>query len=343
MPPKKKKENEKNNSDKLFDETIKELHSEFGKDSIKMMKDDYEVTCIPTGSITLDRALGIGGLPRGKVIEVYGPEASGKTSLCLHFIAEVQKAGGRACFIDAESGMNKVYAKRVGCNIDTLLHAKPDTGEDALNMIRKLVENNVVDIVVVDSVAALVPIAAYDGEIGDSHYALHARLLSDGLRILATPLGKTRTTLVFINQLRMNIGQKFGNPEVTPGGRALKFYSTVRLDIRKKEFVKFGEVVVGNDALIRVVKNKVAPPHREALVRIIYGKGLNKEFELASLASEFNIIESSGAGWFKMNGETICQGSANLMKKFSEEDDFRKEIEKKIQEEIKEERRTMYE
>ena len=287
------------------------------------------VEAIPTGALSLDVALGIGGIPRGRIIEVFGPESSGKTTLTLHMIAEAQKLGGEAAFIDAEHALDPVYAKHLGVDIDNLIVSQPDTGEQALEIAEALVRSGALDIIVVDSVAALVPKAEIDGDMGDSHIGLQARLMSQALRKLAGAINKTKTVIVFINQLREKVGIMFGNPETTPGGRALKFYSSVRLDIRKIENLKQDGEVVGNRARVKVVKNKVAPPFREAEFDIMYGKGISKEGNIVDLAVNLDIIEKSGS-WFSYNDARIGQGRENVKKFLIENPDIMKEVEDKI-------------
>ena len=287
------------------------------------------VEAIPTGALSLDVALGIGGIPRGRIIEVYGPESSGKTTLTLHMIAEAQKLGGEAAFIDAEHALDPVYAKHLGVDIDNLIVSQPDTGEQALEIAEALVRSGALDIIVVDSVAALVPKAEIDGDMGDSHIGLQARLMSQALRKLAGAINKTKTVIVFINQLREKVGIMFGNPETTPGGRALKFYASVRMDIRKIENLKQDGEVVGNRARVKVVKNKVAPPFREAEFDIMYGKGISKEGNLVDLAVNLDIIEKSGS-WFSYNDARIGQGRENVKKFLIENPEIMAEVEQKI-------------
>ena len=291
------------------------------------------VEAIPTGALSLDVALGIGGIPRGRIIEVFGPESSGKTTLTLHMIAEAQKMGGEAAFIDAEHALDPVYAKHLGVDIDNLIVSQPDTGEQALEIADALVRSGALDIIVVDSVAALVPKAEIDGDMGDSHIGLQARLMSQALRKLAGAINKSKCVIVFINQLREKVGVMFGNPETTPGGRALKFYSSVRLDIRKIENLKQDGEVIGNRARVKIVKNKVAPPFREAEFDIIYGKGISKEGNIVDLAVNLDIIEKSGS-WFSYNGNKIGQGRENVKKFLIENPEIMAEVEKKIRENV---------
>lgn len=290
-----------------------------------------EIDVISTGSLSLDIALGVGGYPKGRIVEIYGPESSGKTTFALHAIAEVQKKGGRAAFIDAEHALDPVYAKNLGVNIDNLLLSQPDTGEQALEICEALVRSQAISIVVIDSVAALVPQAEIEGEMGDSHVGLQARLMSQALRKLSGTINKTNTIVIFINQLREKVGVMFGNPETTPGGRALKFYSSVRLEVRRAEQIKQGDSVVGNKTVIKVVKNKVAPPFKTANVDIMYGEGVSKEGELVDLATEAAIIEKSGA-WYSYNGEKIGQGKENVKALFKQNIVLRDEIETKVRE-----------
>ena len=288
-----------------------------------------EIEAIPTGALGLDIALGIGGVPRGRIIEVYGPESSGKTTLALHIVAEAQKTGGEAAFIDAEHALDPVYAKKIGVNIDELLVSQPDTGEQALEITEALVRSGALDVIVVDSVAALVPKAEIDGDMGDSHMGLQARLMSQALRKLAGAVNKTKTVIIFINQLREKIGVMFGNPETTTGGRALKFYASVRMDIRKIENIKQDGQVMGNRARVKIVKNKVAPPFREAEFDIMYGEGISKASNVLDMAVNLNIIEKAGA-WFSYNGGKIGQGRENVKKYLIENPSIMEEVEKKV-------------
>lgn len=288
-----------------------------------------EVEAIPTGALSLDIALGIGGVPRGRIIEVFGPESSGKTTLALHIIAEAQKMGGEAAFIDAEHALDPVYARKLGVDIDNLIVSQPDTGEQALEITEALVRSGALDVVVVDSVAALVPKAEIDGEMGDSHMGLQARLMSQALRKLAGAINKSKTVLIFINQLREKIGVMFGNPETTTGGRALKFYASVRMDIRKTEMMKQDGQVIGNRVRVKVIKNKVAPPFREAEFDVLYGKGISKVGNILDMAVNLDIVEKSGA-WFSYNGQRISQGRENAKRYLEEHPDIMDEIEKKV-------------
>lgn len=292
-------------------------------------KIDTQVLTIPSGSLALDVALGVGGYPKGRIIEVYGPESSGKTTVSLHAVAEVQKQGGIAAFIDAEHALDPKYAAALGVNIDELLLSQPDTGEQALEIADALVSSGAIDIVVVDSVVALVPRAEIEGEMGDSHVGLQARLMSQALRKLSGSINKTKTIALFINQIREKVGVMFGNPEVTPGGRALKFYATVRLEVRRAEQIKNGTDVVGNRTKIKVVKNKVAPPFKVAEVDIMYGEGISQVGELLDMGSEKDIVNKSGA-WYSYEGERIGQGRENAKKYFMENPELRVEIEQKV-------------
>ena len=316
---------------KALEAALGQIEKQFGKGSVMKLGDftAMNVEAIPTGALSLDVALGIGGIPRGRIIEVYGPESSGKTTLTLHMIAEAQKLGGEAAFIDAEHALDPVYAKHLGVDIDNLIVSQPDTGEQALEIAEALVRSGALDIIVVDSVAALVPKAEIDGDMGDSHIGLQARLMSQALRKLAGAINKTKTVIVFINQLREKVGIMFGNPETTPGGRALKFYASVRMDIRKIENLKQDGEVVGNRARVKVVKNKVAPPFREAEFDIMYGKGISKEGNLVDLAVNLDIIEKSGS-WFSYNDARIGQGRENVKKFLIENPEIMAEVEQKI-------------
>ena len=322
---------------KALEAALGQIEKQFGKGSVMKLGDfsAMEVEAIPTGSLSLDIALGIGGIPRGRIIEVYGPESSGKTTLALHMIAETQKMGGEAAFIDAEHALDPVYAKHLGVDIDNLIVSQPDTGEQALEITEALVRSGAIDVVVVDSVAALVPKAEIDGDMGDSHIGLQARLMSQALRKLAGVINKSKCVVIFINQLREKVGVMFGNPETTAGGRALKYYASVRLDIRKIENIKVDGEVVGNRAKVKVVKNKVAPPFREAEFDIVYGKGISKEGNILDIAVNLDIIEKSGS-WFSYNGERIGQGRENVKKYLLDNPDTMNEIEKKIRENFNE-------
>ena len=288
-----------------------------------------EIATTSSGSLGLDIALGVGGFPKGRIIEIYGPESSGKTTIALQAVAEVQKSGGRAAFIDAEHALDPVYSKQLGVNIDELLLSQPDTGEQALEICEALVRSGAVNVVVIDSVAALVPQAEIEGEMGDSHVGLQARLMSQALRKLSGTINKTNTTAIFINQLREKVGVMFGNPETTPGGRALKFYSTIRLDIRRGEQIKMGDTIIGNKTNIKVVKNKVAPPFKTTTVDIMYGKGVSKSGEIVDIGSNIDIIEKSGA-WYSYKGEKIGQGRENAKIYLENNPTIMDEIEHKI-------------
>ena len=316
---------------KALEVAMSQIEKQFGKGSV-MKLGEYkamEVEAIPTGALSLDIALGIGGVPRGRIIEVFGPESSGKTTLALHVIAEAQKMGGEAAFIDAEHALDPVYARKLGVDIDNLIVSQPDTGEQALEITEALVRSGALDVVVVDSVAALVPKAEIDGEMGDSHMGLQARLMSQALRKLAGAINKSKTVLIFINQLREKIGVMFGNPETTTGGRALKFYASVRMDIRKTEMMKQDGQVIGNRVRVKVIKNKVAPPFREAEFDVLYGKGISKVGNILDMAVNLDIVEKSGA-WFSYNGQRISQGRENAKRYLEEHPDIMDEIEKKV-------------
>ena len=319
--------------DKVLDTVLADIEKQFGKGSIMRLggSNHLNIEVTPTGSLALDVALGVGGYPKGRIIEIYGPESSGKTTFALHAIAEVQKRGGRAAFIDAEHALDPVYAKNLGVDINELLLSQPDTGEQALEICEALVRSEVVNIVVIDSVAALVPQAEIEGEMGDNHIGLQARLMSQALRKLSGTINKTKTTAIFINQLREKVGVLFGNPETTPGGRALKFYATIRLDVRRAEQIKEGDRIIGNRTNVKVVKNKVAPPFKSASVDIMYGEGISKDSELVDLGVEINIIEKSGA-WYSYNGEKIGQGKENVKLFVQAHQDIRDKIEKQIRE-----------
>ena len=319
--------------DKALAQVIADIEKQFGKGSIMKLgeQEKVKVEVSRSGSLALDIALGSGGYPKGRIIEIYGPESSGKTTFALHAIAEVQKDGGRAAFIDAEHSLDPVYAEALGVDIDELLLSQPDTGEQALEICDTLVKSQAVSIVVIDSVAALVPQAEIDGEMGDTHVGLQARLMSQALRKLSGTINKTNTIVIFINQLREKVGVMFGNPETTPGGKALKYYSSVRLDIRRGEQIKQGTDVIGNTTKIKVVKNKVAPPFKTAVVDIMYGTGVSHEGELIDLAVEVDIIDKSGA-WYAYNGEKIGQGKENAKLFLRNNPDLMVEIEDKVRE-----------
>ncbi|MEE1237737.1 MAG: recombinase RecA, partial [Turicibacter sp.] len=311
-----------NNREAALMQALKSIEKQYGKGSVMKLgeKTDTRIEVISSGSLALDAALGVGGYPRGRVIEIYGPESSGKTTFALHAIAEVQKAGGTAAFIDAEHALDPSYAAKLGVDTDELLISQPDTGEQALEIAEALVRSGAIDILVVDSVAALVPRAEIEGEMGDSHVGLQARLMSQALRKLSGAINTTKTIAIFINQVREKVGIMFGNPEVTPGGRALKFYSTIRLEVRRGEAIKLGTDIVGNVAKIKVVKNKVAPPFKAVEVDVMYGEGVSKQGEILDLAVEYNIVEKSGS-WYSYNGEKMGQGRENA-KLFLKENPF---------------------
>lgn len=321
---------------KALESVFSVIEKEYGTGSIMKLGDanSVDVEVIPTGSLTLDMALGVGGLPRGRVIEIYGPESSGKTTVALHVVAEAQKMGGEAAFIDAEHALDPVYAKKLGVDIDNLIVAQPDTGEQALDIAEALVRSGALDVIVVDSVAALVPKAEIDGEMGDSHVGLLARLMSQALRKLTAVISKSGTVVIFINQLREKVGVMYGNPETTPGGRALKFFSSVRLDVRRGEVIKNGTELIGNKTKVKVVKNKVAPPFKTAEFDILYGEGISKEGNILDFAVENNIIKKSGA-WFSYNGEKIGQGRDNVRKYMVENKEFTAEIDRQVRELLK--------
>ena len=310
---------------------LKQIEKEFGKGSIMRLGDevDRKIEVIPSGSIALDKALGVGGYPKGRIIEIYGPESSGKTTFALHAIASAQKAGGYAAFIDAEHALDPVYAKNLGVDIENLILSQPDNGEQALDIALALIQSGSVDIIVIDSVAALVPEAELNGDMGDSHVGLHARLMSQAMRKMAGVINKTNCDAIFINQIREKVGVMFGNPETTTGGRALKFYASVRLDIRKGEAIKDGTNILGNKTTIKVVKNKVAPPFRTAEVEIIYGKGISKLGEVVDLAVKHEIINKAGA-WFSYNGTKIGQGRENTKEFLKNNPEVLAEIEEKV-------------
>ena len=322
------------NRQKALDEALKKIERNFGKGSVMKLgeKVDTKISTVPSGSLALDVALGVGGYPRGRIIEVYGPESSGKTTVALHAIAEVQKKGGVAAFIDAEHALDPKYAAALGVDIDELLLSQPDTGEQGLEIADALVSSGAVDIVVIDSVAALVPRDEIEGEMGDCHMGLQARLMSQALRKLSGSINKTKTIAIFINQVREKIGIMFGNPETTPGGRALKFYATIRLEVRRAEQIKSGTEIMGNRTKIKVVKNKVAPPFRTAEVDIMYGEGISQVGEIIDMASEKDIVNKSGA-WYAYKGERIGQGRENAKKFLLEHPEMRAEIEKLVRDE----------
>ena len=321
----------KTTSDKTLDQVLLDIEKQFGKGAVMKLGDNEhrEIDVIPSGCLSLDIALGIGGYPKGRIIEIYGPESSGKTTFALHAIAEAQKLGGRAAFIDAEHSLDPQYASKLGVNINELLLSQPDNGEQALEICEALVRSGAISIVVIDSVAALVPQAEIEGEMGDSHVGLQARLMSQALRKLAAVINKTNTIAIFINQLREKVGVMFGNPETTPGGRALKFYSSIRLDIRRMEQIKDGTNITGNKTSVKVVKNKMAPPFKNCVGDIMYGEGVSREGELCDLAAEAGIIEKSGA-WYSYNGNKLGQGKENVKELFKNDKKLCAEIDSKV-------------
>ncbi|OJG39465.1 protein recA [Enterococcus dispar] len=316
-----------------LDAALKKIEKNYGKGAVMKLgeKADQQISTIPSGSLALDVALGVGGYPRGRIVEIYGPESSGKTTVALHAIAEVQKNGGTAAFIDAEHALDPLYAQNLGVNIDELLLSQPDTGEQGLEIADALVSSGAIDIVVIDSVAALVPRAEIDGEMGDAHVGLQARLMSQALRKLSGSINKTKTIAVFINQIREKVGIMFGNPETTPGGRALKFYATIRLEVRRAEQLKSGTDIIGNRTKIKVVKNKVAPPFKVAEVDLMYGQGISQEGELLDMASEQDIVDKSGA-WYSYKGDRIGQGRDNAKNYMKEHPEMKAEISTRVRE-----------
>ena len=316
---------------KALETALTQIKKQFGEGAVMRLgqNNTLQVEAIPTGSLSLDLALGIGGLPRGRIVEIYGPESSGKTTLALHCVAEGQKMGGNAAFIDVEHALDPVYAAALGVDVDSLLVSQPDTGEQALEITEALVRSNAIDVIVVDSVAALVPRAEIEGEMGDSHVGLQARLMSQALRKLAGAISKSNCVAIFINQLREKVGVVYGNPEVTPGGRALKFYSSVRIDVRKKEVIKNGTDIIGSHTKVKVVKNKVAPPFREVEFDIMYGQGISRVGELLDLAEKLDIVQKSGA-WFSYNGTRIGQGRENAKKFLQDNPDIFEEITERV-------------
>ena len=322
--------------DEMIATTKAEIEKKFGQGSIMRYGDggpELEVEAIPTGALALDAALGIGGVPRGRIVEIYGPESSGKTTLALHIVAQAQKRGGEVAFVDAEHALDPDYAARIGVDIDSMLVSQPDTGEQALEITDALVRSGAVDVVVVDSVAALTPRAEIEGEMGDTFVGLQARLMSQALRKLAGNISKTNCVVIFINQLRMKIGVMYGNPETTTGGNALKFYSSVRLDVRRIESIKEGNNVIGNKTRVKVVKNKVAPPFREAVFEILYGKGISKWGELVDLAVQLDIIQKSGS-WFSMGDERIGQGANSVKDYLIANPDIAEKVEAEVRENL---------
>lgn len=318
---------------KALEVALSQIERQFGKGSVMRLGEsaNLNIEVIPTGALGLDIALGVGGVPRGRVVEIFGPESSGKTTVALHMIAEAQKAGGDAAFIDAEHALDPTYAQRLGVDIDNLIVSQPDTGEQALEIAEALVRSGAIDIIVIDSVAALVPKAEIDGEMGDAHVGLQARLMSQALRKLAGVISKSKTTSVFINQLREKVGIMFGNPETTPGGRALKFYSSVRLDVRRIETLKQGNEMIGNRTRVKIVKNKVAPPFKEAEFDIIYGEGISKEGNILDIGVNFDIVNKSGA-WYSYNDQRLGQGRENAKQFLKENSNIAREIELKVRE-----------
>ncbi|MDI3538145.1 MAG: recombination protein RecA, partial [Bacillota bacterium] len=319
---------------KALEMALLQIEKQFGKGAIMRLGEAanrMNIEVIPTGALSLDIALGVGGIPRGRIVEIFGPESSGKTTVALHMVAEAQRMGGTAAFIDAEHALDPVYARNLGVNTDDLLISQPDTGEQALDIAEALVRSGAVDIIVVDSVAALVPRAEIEGEMGDAHVGLQARLMSQALRKLAGAISKSRTVAIFINQIREKVGVMFGNPEVTPGGRALKFYASIRLDVRKQEALKQGNDVIGTRTKVKVVKNKVAPPFKQAEFDIIYGKGISREGNILELAAELNIVTKSGA-WFSYGGERLGQGKENAREYLIAHPELCREIEAKVRE-----------
>lgn len=329
--------NDNSEKRKALEAAIGQIEKQFGKGSVMKLGENahLNIEAIPTGALSLDIALGIGGVPRGRIVEVFGPESSGKTTVALHMIAEAQKLGGEAAFIDAEHALDPVYAKKLGVDIDNLIVSQPDTGEQALEIAEALVRSGAIDILVIDSVAALVPKAEIDGDMGDAHVGLQARLMSQALRKLTGVLNKSNTCAIFINQLREKVGVMFGNPETTPGGRALKFYASVRLDVRRVESLKVNGDVVGNHVKVKVVKNKVAPPFREAEFDIMYGEGISKEGNILDIGVNLDIIEKAGA-WFSYNGTRIGQGRENAKQYLKDNPEVCAEVEKKVRDKYSE-------
>jgi recombination protein RecA len=322
--------------EKALAETFKAIEKQYGKGAVMKLGDRAleAIEVIPSGSIALDVALGVGGYPKGRIIEIYGPESSGKTTFALHAIAEAQKNGGYAAFVDAEHALDPTYAKALGVDTDNLILSQPDNGEQALEIVEALVRSNAIDIIVIDSVAALVPQAEIEGDMGSSHVGLQARLMSQAMRKLAGIINKTKTVAIFINQIREKVGVMFGNPETTSGGRALKFYSTIRLDIRRVDQIKQGTEAIGNSTKIRVVKNKVAPPFKVAEVELIFGKGISYEGEVLDMATNMDIVQKSGS-WFSYNGERLGQGRENIKEMLTNNPEMIKEIEAKVREKLK--------
>ena len=323
----------KSSNDKTLDQVLADIEKQFGKGSVmKLGENEHQkIDVIPSGSLSLDIALGIGGYPKGRIIEIYGPESSGKTTFALHAIAEAQKLGGRVAFIDAEHSLDPQYASKLGVDINELLLSQPDNGEQALEICEALVRSGAISVIVIDSVAALVPQAEIEGEMGDSHVGLQARLMSQALRKLSGVISKTNTIAIFINQLREKVGVMFGNPETTPGGRALKFYSSVRLEIRRSEQIKLGTDIVGNKTAIKVVKNKMAPPFKNCVVDIMYGEGVSIEGEIVDLAADSGILDKSGS-WYSYNGEKLGQGKENVREILKTNVALKEELENKVRE-----------
>ena len=323
----------KSANDKTLDQVLADIEKQFGKGSVMKLGDNEhnDIEVIPSGSLSLDIALGIGGYPKGRIIEIYGPESSGKTTFALHAIAEAQKQGGRVAFIDAEHALDPTYAAKIGVNTNELLLSQPDNGEQALEICEALVRSGAISVIVIDSVAALVPQAEIEGEMGDSHMGLQARLMSQALRKLAGAINKTNTVCIFINQLREKVGVMFGNPETTTGGRALKFYSSIRLEIRRSEQIKDGSEIIGNKTNIKVVKNKMAPPFKTCNVDIMYGEGVSKEGELIDLASDIAVLDKTGS-WYAYKGEKLGQGKENVKEILKKNPEMREEIENQVRE-----------
>ncbi len=321
----------KTSTDNTLSQVLADIEKQFGKGAVMKLGDNEhrEIDVISSGSLSLDICLGIGGYPKGRIIEIYGPESSGKTTFALHAIAEAQKKGGRAAFIDAEHSLDPQYAAKLGVNINELLLSQPDNGEQALEICEALVRSGAISVIVIDSVAALVPQAEIEGEMGDTHVGLQARLMSQALRKLSGVINKTNTIAIFINQLREKVGVMFGNPETTPGGRALKFYASIRLDIRRAEQIKLGTDIIGNKTSVKVVKNKMAPPFKNCVVDIMYGEGVSLEGEIVDLASEVGILEKGGA-WYSYNGEKLGQGKENVKELLKKNTKLKEEIEKKV-------------
>ncbi len=321
--------------EKILDQVLADIEKQFGKGAVMRLgsQEHLNVEVVPSGSLSLDIALGVGGYPKGRIIEIYGPESSGKTTFALHAIAEAQKKGGYAAFIDAEHALDPVYAKALGVDTDNLILSQPDNGEQALEIVEALVRSNAVDIIVIDSVAALVPKAEIEGDMGDSHVGLQARLMSQAMRKLAGIINKSKTVAIFINQIREKVGVLFGSPETTSGGRALKFYATIRLDVRRVDQIKQGSDAIGNLTRVKVVKNKVAPPFKTAEVDLIYGKGISHEGEVLDLATNLDIVEKSGA-WFSYNGDRLGQGRENVKELLKQNPELTSEIEQKVREKM---------